>query len=66
MQIVLQGKYNIKSIQIMTLYNQIKMGGVSSYETPLVKTLDILSEGVLCGSYDTANFGYYENDLEEI
>ena len=34
----------------MTLYNQIKMGGVSSYETPLVKTLEFLSEGLLCVS----------------
>ena len=50
----------------MTLNKKNAWGGVSYYETPLVKTLDILSEGVLCGSYDTANFGYYENDLEEI
>ena len=39
----------------MTLYNQIKMGGVSSYETPLVKTLEFLSEGLLCVSFGDAN-----------
>lgn len=35
----------------MTLNKKITWGGVSSYETPLVKTLDIMSEGVLCGSF---------------
>ena len=34
----------------MTLNKKITWGGVSNYETPLVKTLDILSEGVLCMS----------------
>ena len=39
----------------------------SEYEAPSIKTLDILSEGVLCGSYDTANFGYDDdNNLGEI
>ena len=38
----------------------------STYEAPKVQTLDILSEGVLCGSYDTANFGYEDNELGEI
>lgn len=33
-----------------TLNKKLTWGGVSSYETPLVKTLDILSEGVLCAS----------------
>ena len=51
----------------MTLNKKITWGGVSSYETPLVKTLDIMSEGVLCGSFDTANYGYdHENNLGEI
>ena len=51
----------------MTLNKKITWGGVSSYETPLVKTLDILSEGVLCGSFDTANSDYiHENNLGEI
>jgi len=35
----------------MTLNKKNTWGGVSSYEAPLVKTLDILSEGVLCSSY---------------
>jgi hypothetical protein len=34
----------------MTLNKKNAWGGVSYYETPLVKTLDILSEGVLCMS----------------
>lgn len=51
----------------MTLNKKFVFGERSNYETPLVKTLDILSEGVLCGSYDTANFNYeHENDLGEI
>ena len=51
----------------MTLNKKNTWGGVSSYEAPLVKTLDILSEGVLCGSYDRADAGYdYDNDLGEI
>ena len=37
----------------MTLNKKNTWGGVS-YETPLVTTLDVLSEGVLCGSF-TAN-----------
>lgn len=28
----------------------------SDYETPSVKTLDILSEGVLCASFDENNY----------
>ena len=39
----------------------------SPYETPTVKTLDMLSEGVLCGSFDRADAGYNDfNDLDEI
>lgn len=38
----------------MTLNKKNTWGGVS-YETPLVTTLDVLSEGVLCGSYGDAN-----------
>ena len=34
----------------MTLNKKNTWGGVS-YETPLVTTLDVLSEGVLCGSF---------------
>lgn len=39
----------------MTLERKQFMGEVSSYETPSVKTLEVLSEGVLCGSYGDAN-----------
>ena len=50
----------------MTLNNK-KWEGVSPYETPTVKTLEVMSEGVLCGSYDNPGFGYDdENDLGEI
>lgn len=50
----------------MTLNNK-KWEGVSPYETPAVKTLEVMSEGVLCGSYDNPAFGYDdENDLGEI
>ena len=28
----------------------------STYEAPKVQTLDILSEGVLCGSFDKDNY----------
>jgi hypothetical protein len=38
----------------------------STYEAPKVQTLDVLSEGVLCGSYDRADFGYEDNNLDEI
>ena len=31
------------------------MGEVLSYETPSVKTLEVLSEGVLCASFGDAN-----------
>jgi hypothetical protein len=41
----------ILKIKIMT-FNNKTMQKVSSYETPSVTTLEVLSEGVLCGSYD--------------
>lgn len=48
----------------MTLNKKNAWGGVSYYETPLVKTLDILSEGVLCssGDYYLGGGGVYEDD----
>lgn len=47
--------------------NYKSMQEASPYETPTVKTLDILSEGVLCGSFDNPGYGYDdENDLGEI
>lgn len=33
-------------------FNNKTMQNVSSYETPSVTTLEVLSEGVLCGSGD--------------
>ena len=39
---------------------------VHSYETPSVNVLNVQAEGVLCGSYDRADFGYEDNDLGEI
>ena len=47
----------------MILDKKLAFVEVSHYETPLVKTLDILSEGVLCGSF-TANTidDAYEDD----
>lgn len=38
----------------MKKHNQKHLEGVS-YETPSVKTLDILSEGLLCVSFGDAN-----------
>ena len=48
-------------------FNNKTMQEVSSYETPTVTTLEVLSEGVLCGSFDRADAGYDDfNDLGEI
>ena len=44
------------------------MGEVSSYETPSVKTLEVLSEGVLCGSYKWTEGGggiYEDGDIND-
>ena len=48
----------------MTLNNK-KWEGVSPYETPAVKTLEVMSEGVLCGSgkFDIAD---WENDGDSL
>lgn len=49
------------------IFNNKTIQAVSSYETPTVTTLEVLSEGVLCGSYDSPSYGYDdENDLGEI
>ena len=47
-------------------FNKNNTRGVQPYETPSVTTLEVLSEGVLCGSYDRADSGYEYNDLDEI
>ena len=49
----------------MTLNKKNAWGGVSYYETPLVKTLDILSEGVLCAS-GAFTINDWENDGESL
>lgn len=40
----------------MTLKEKMTFEEVSAYETPSVTTLEVLSEGVLCGSFDKDNF----------
>lgn len=50
-------------------FNKTNTRGGQTYETPSVTTLEVLSEGVLCGSgdFDTPGYGYDdENDLGEI
>lgn len=61
-----ENKY--KQIQtIMNTNNKNNTWGGQTYETPTVKELDIQSEGVLCGSFDSADNGYDpDNDLGEI
>lgn len=44
-------------------FNNKTMQEVSSYETPTVTTLEVLSEGVLCGSYGEA--GAAGKDLDQ-
>lgn len=51
----------------MNTNNKNNVWAVETYETPTITTLEVLSEGVLCGSYDSANNGYDpDNDLGEI
>lgn len=52
----------------MTLERKKFMGEVLSYETPSVKTLEVLSEGVLCGSYKWTEGGggiYEDGDIND-
>ena len=48
-------------------FNNKTMQNVSSYETPSVTTLEVLSEGVLCGSFDSDNNTeiFDREDMEE-
>ena len=51
----------------MTLYKKT-IEGSYPYETPLVKPLEILSEGVLCGSYKWNEGGpgnYTDGDIND-
>lgn len=51
----------------MNTNNKNNVWAVETYETPTITTLNILSEGVLCGSFDSADNGYDpDNDLGEI
>lgn len=43
-------------------FNKKTCEGVSTYEAPSVKSLDIMSEGVLCGSFDGDINNAYEED----
>jgi hypothetical protein len=47
-------------------FNNKTMQKVSSYETPSVTTLEVLSEGVLCGSgdFDIADWEKDEESLD--
>ena len=47
-------------------FNNKTMQEVSSYETPTVTAFEVLSEGVLCGSFDNPAYGYEDNELGEI
>ena len=48
-------------------FNKNNTRGGQTYETPSVTTLEVLSEGVLCASYDNPGYGYDDdNDLGEI
>jgi hypothetical protein len=46
------------------IFNNKTMQEVSSYETPTVTTLEVLSEGVLCGSgeFEAPDWGEGQND----
>ena len=45
-----------KQIQtIMNTNNKNNVWAVETYETPTITTLNIQSEGVLCGSFDSDN-----------
>ena len=46
-------------------FNKKSCEGVSMYETPSVKSLDIMSEGVLCASVDFS-ISDWENDDESL
>jgi hypothetical protein len=56
---------NIKNYNFMNQNKTFEMAG-ATYETPTITTLEVLSEGVLCGSFDRADSGYGYNDLDEI
>ena len=50
----------------MTQNKKISWGGVTSYESPLVKTLEIASEGLLCASTGAIGIADWESDGESL
>lgn len=57
-------EYNLNTI---LMDKKLFTRGGQPYEAPLVKTLEVMSEGVLCGSFDSADYGYdNENNLGDI
>ena len=49
-------------------FNKNNTRGVQTYETPSVTTLEVLSEGVLCGSYTWTEGGggiYEDGDIND-
>ncbi len=46
-------------------FDKMMFGAVSTYVTPSMKTLEIMSEGVLCASGDFS-IGDWENDDESL
>ncbi len=49
------------------IFNNKTMQAVSSYETPTVTTLEVLSEGVLCasGDFEAPDWGEGQNNWFE-
>ena len=47
------------------IIEEMVLGAVSTYVTPSMKTLEIMSEGVLCASGDFS-IGDWENDDESL
>lgn len=46
---------NLKYQSVMTLDKKISWGGQSHYDSPLVNSLEMSNEGVLCASFGGAN-----------
>ena len=58
---------NIKNYNFMNQNKTFEMAG-ATYETPTITTLEVLSEGVLCGSYTWTQGGggvYGEDDMND-
>ena len=49
-------------------FNKNNTRGGQTYETPSVTTLEVLSEGVLCGSFDENNYTeiFDREDMEDL